>query len=374
VVNDSGTTRPLVLPNTPLDEKSYQNNIYSLSNFAFRVSATPPVSVMEWGDTVQLRAQAGSTPVSGYTWTPAKSLSCLSCPAPLLVADSTTEKQVVATSIYGCTDTAKVIIQVPPYNDFSLELDDVQCAAGDSLAIRFTVKNSFKRAVIPKGLTVAFYKGDPSGSAAVFLPKLFTVPDTVKAAAATFFTTVKGLGPGKVYGAVNDSGKVVPFQLPASGFLEKGYGNNAAGFDYKGFSVQPAPLTATLEWGDTLQLTASAGPGAVESFTWGSASSLSCLSCPSPLLVADATTTKTVIARSTGGCTDTATVSILVPPYNDFSGRIGEVHCARGDSLFVSFTLANNFKRPFLPRGLTLAFYSGDPALPGAQLLPPVLP
>ncbi|HET7898433.1 MAG TPA: PKD domain-containing protein, partial [Flavisolibacter sp.] len=185
VFNDSGTTRPLVLPNTPFEEKSYQNNIYSLSNFAFKVSAVPPSPVLEWGDTLQLRAQAGPGAVSNYTWSTAKNLSCSSCQAPFLVADSTTSKQVVATSAYGCTDTARIAIQVPPYNDFSLVPEEVQCAGGDSLAVRFTVKNSFKRAVIPKGLTVAFYKGDPSGSAAVFLPGLFTVPDTVKAAAAT---------------------------------------------------------------------------------------------------------------------------------------------------------------------------------------------
>ena len=321
---------------------------------------------------VQLTAVAGPGTVSSYTWSTAKDLTCTDCQSPLLIADSSTAKQVVARGTYGCTDTARVVIDVPPYNDFSLQLDDVQCTKGDSLLVRFTVKNSFKRAVIPKGLTVAFYKGDPTGTGAVFLPRLFTVPDTVKSSAALFSTIIKGLGAGKIYGMVNDSGMVVPVVLPASRFLEKGYGNNAGSFDYTGFTVQPAPVTATLEWRDTVQLSATAGPGVVQSFTWSSPAHLTCTDCASPLLVADTTTTKTVIARSTLGCADTARVSILVPPYNDFYGSLTEVQCARGDSLYVTFTLANAFKRPLLPKGLSLSFYTGDPALPGAQRLPPL--
>jgi gliding motility-associated-like protein len=370
VFNDSSAARPLVLPNTSFDEKDYRNNIASYSNFAFRVLATPPLSVMEWGDTVQLRAQTFPTAASLYTWTTAKDLTCTSCQTPLLIADSTTSKQVVATSIYGCTDTARVAVQVPPYNDFSVVLDDVQCAGGDSLAIRFTIKNSFKRAVIPKGLTVAFYKGDPTGAAADLLPNLFSVKDTVKAGSVTYTFTIKGAGPGKIYAVSNDSGKVVPVALPTTAFLEKGYSNNIGSFDYPGFTVTPSPLTATLEWGDTLQLTAGAGPGLVSSYTWATAKDLSCTTCQSPLLVADSTTIKQVVAMNIYGCSDTALVDIQVPPYNDFSLTLDDVQCRSGDSLQVWFTLKNSFKRAVIPKGLTVAFYKGDPTGSGGAFLP----
>ncbi|HEX8314633.1 MAG TPA: M43 family zinc metalloprotease [Flavisolibacter sp.] len=370
--NDSGKVVPVVLPNTSFVEKFYTNNIASLSNFAFAVTATPALSVLEWGDTLQLSAQARPGLVSSYVWSSAKDLSCTSCKNPLLIANDSTEKQVVATSNLGCTDTARIVVHVPPYNDFSVEINDAQCKGEDSLRVNFTIRNSFKRAVIPKGLTVAFYRGDPSGAGATMLPKLFSVPDTVKAANATYTTVIKGMSNGKLYAVVNDSGKALPVALPVSLFLEKGYGNNFGAYDYVRFAVTPAPSLAVLEWRDTLQLNATAGPGVAASYLWSNAYNLSCAACKSPQLVADTTSVKQVIATSALGCKDTALMTIQVPPYNDFTVTVDDVQCAGTDSLYVKFTMINGFKRPLLPGHLSVSFYNSDPRTAGAVRLNPV--
>jgi len=373
VFNDSGKVVPVVLPNTPMLEKSYTNNIAFFTGFAFKVTVTPPGAVMEWGDSLQLRAQARPGVVSSYVWSTPKDLTCTSCQNPYIVADSTTTKQVVATSNLGCTDTARVTIQVPPYNDFSVEVNDVQCAKQDSIRINFTIKNSYKRPNIYKGLTVAFYQGDPTGSGAVFLPKLFTVPVSVSASSATYTTIVKGMPNGKLYAVVNDSGKVVPLSLPSTHFEEKNYGNNAAAYDYIRYKVTANPSTAVLEWGDTLQLGALGSPGITSSYVWSSIFNMSCSNCQNPYLIADTTIMKRVVGTSALGCTDTAYVDIQVPPYNDFTVAINDAQCARGDSMFVNFTVRNSFRRGVIPGKLAVSFYNGDPRNAGAVLLPPVL-
>ena len=59
--------------------------------------------------------------------TNAKGLSCDTCAAPLLIADSTTVKKVFATSEYGCMDSATANIQVPPADDFTVQVDSIYC-------------------------------------------------------------------------------------------------------------------------------------------------------------------------------------------------------------------------------------------------------
>ncbi len=372
VFNDNGTTRPLALPNTGFIERDYNNNIGFLQGFAFKVTATPPLSVLEWGDTIQLLAQARPSPVASYRWSTATNLSCSNCQSPQFIADTSTQKTVIATSILGCTDTAKIIVQVPPYNDFMLSINNVQCAKQDSIYINFTIRNSFKRAVIPKGLRVAFYNGDPLSAGTTLLPNLFIVPDTVRANQATYSIIVKGMPPGVMYGVVNDSARIIPIALPNTPFLEKNYSNNFVQFNYVRFGASAAPATATLEWGDTLQLNGYGGPDTVATFLWSSPRDISCTTCQFPLLIADSSIVKHLLVTSIRGCTDTTSVYINVPPYNDFAIRINDVQCSRGDSLFVNFTLTNFFKRGILPKTLSVSFYNGDPSTGSAILLGPV--
>jgi PKD repeat protein len=144
VFNDSGNTIPLQLPNTSLVESNYLNNTRVATNFNFKTSVLPPQSTLEPGDTLQLTAQAGPGIVSSYSWSTAHNLSCTDCRSPFLVADSDRVKTVIVTSQYGCIDTAFTNIKVPPANDYTVELVDVQCATGNRLHVDFSLRNSFK--------------------------------------------------------------------------------------------------------------------------------------------------------------------------------------------------------------------------------------
>ncbi len=369
VFNDSGNTMPLALPNTSLIENNYNNNVMVATNFRFKASILPPLATLEPGDTLQLAAQAGPGAIASYVWGTANNLSCTNCRSPYLVADSDRVKRMIATSQFGCVDTAYTVIKVPPADDFTIEMNQIECAGSDSLLVNFTLRNQFKRGIIPKGLVVSFYDGDPLSPTANVLLPAFTVPANVNARQFTFSGFIKAMGTGKLYAVVNDSGISRPLTLPNTPRLEKDYGNNTHVFNYIKFKVTAAPVISILEPGDTLQLTASASPGIVASYNWSSSKNLSCVLCQKTDLIADSNRIKRVIAINQFGCSDSAFIDIKVPPANDYTIDLDDVQCAAGDKLHVNFTLHNNFKRGVIPKGITVSFYDGDPSTGAARLL-----
>ena len=231
VFNDSGNTATLALPNTALPEKNYLNNVSAVGGIRFTVTAAPATATLLPGDTLQLKAFASSNGFS-YLWSDAFKLSCTACGNPQLYADSDRVKRVIATSGYGCKDTSYVTIKVPPADDFTLKINSGICSSKDSMLVNFTVFNSFFRGVIPKGLQISFYNGNPATTAAVLLKPVYTVPATVNALMATFSTTIKIMPQGNLYAVVNDSAKAIPVSLPNTALLEKLYTNNFDSISY----------------------------------------------------------------------------------------------------------------------------------------------
>jgi len=378
-VNDSGSIVPLAFPNTLLEEKNYDNNVRLIQNFAFKTIATPSQAIMEPGDTLAISAIAGPSAVASNIWSPAANFSCINCNVTRYIADTNAviTKQLISTSQYACTDTAYVTIKVPPYNDYSLSLTNVECAGSDSIYVNFDITNNFKRGILPRGLQVAFYSGNPAGGLATLLPPVYNLKDTIAAQTFSFAQNIEGAPAGIIYAVVNDSGKVVPLILPNTNLSEKLYNNNFAQYNYVRVKATATPAASTMEPGDTLQLTSSAQPGTIASFQWINAANLTCTSCPSPQFITpfpfgDSTIIKKLVVTNNYGCTDTAQVQIRIPPYNDYVLEIKDIQCSRGDSIRILFSIGNNFKRGNLPKGLTLAFYSGDPLLGNATFLAPL--
>ncbi|MES2645225.1 MAG: gliding motility-associated C-terminal domain-containing protein [Bacteroidota bacterium] len=373
VVNDSGNAVPVTLPNTSLIETNFNNNFNSISGFSFNVTAIPATATLEPGDTIQLTAFAGPTAIKSYAWTTPQNLGCASCQSTSFIADKDETKRVVATSIFNCMDTAYIAVLVPPADDFTINLDDVQCTGTDSLLqVDFTITNLFKRGIIPKGLAVSFYRGDPATNGAVLLSPVFTVPATINAKTFSFSGTIKTIDAGLIYVVVNDSGITKPVSLPNTLMLEKVYTNNTGSFNYVPLTVKATPVIASLEPGDTILLTAEASPGTITTYSWNSTDNLSCTSCQATELIAVSDTKKQVIATNMFGCSDTTEVEIKVPPADDFTIQLTDVQCAGSDSLHIDFKLLNGFKRGIIPKGLAVSFYSTDPASASAVLLPPV--
>ncbi len=374
--NDNGTTLPLVMPNTGLEEKEYSNNLRVVKNFQLLATPVPPTASLAPGDTIKLGVVAGPTAITGYNWKPFNGLSCTQCQYPDYVADTSkiTTKEVMVTSIFNCYDTAYVQILVPPYNDYRVRIDSIDCTNTDSLRINFTLFNDFRSGILPKGLTVRFYDSDPFSAGANPLLPAFILPDTILKKEDSFHFNIQGRTNGPVFAVVNDGSGTLPVSLPNSTIEEKDYTNNSFVFNYTRLKVTATPLTGLIEPGDTLKLEANAGPGTINSYTWWQDYNLSCSVCQYPELFADTSTTKRVIAENLFGCRDTAFLQVSIPPADDFTIKINETACAANDSMFVDFTITNLFRRGYLPKGLTIRFYNDNPQQAGTvELGPPFM-
>ncbi len=374
VFNDNGTTHPLSLPNTPFQEVSYANNISFYRNFSFRVSATPPLSIVEWGDTVNLKAVAIPDTVLSYVWNTPVNLTCSNCQSPILIADTTTTKNVKATSNLGCTDTTSIIVQVPPYNDFTVDINDLQCAGSDSLYINFTIANSFKRAKLPKTLSVSFYSGDPSTSNAVWLPPIFSLPATLNVKQATFSAFLKApLATGKIYAVVNDSAKNLPVIFPNTKLLEKQYSNN---FDdttyfYDSLKLQPSDTTVLRKQIFPLQILTPIYNPATTLWSSGSNYTLSCNNCSTPQVQVFNNASVPVHTANRYGCLLYGAVSIhILDP--DMVVQIKDVKCVSNNTITATFTICLNNNYDSVFAGIPVAFYDANPDSGIAHLLGPV--
>ena len=241
VVGDTGTALPISLPNTILKELNYTNNVLRVDNIRFRAVVSPADTTLESGDTLKISGSTFPDPsfTSAYTWSDAKQLSCTTCPSPVLVADSTRTKRLAVRSQYQCFDTAYVSIKVPPVNDYTVIINNATCLSKDSLSINFTINNSYKKGVLPKDLTLSFYKGNPTTDTAVILGTIFKLTDTLFAQSQTFIRSIKHIGTGIIYASINDNGTAIRIQPSNRSFPEKDSSNNISTFNYQ-------PLTTTV--------------------------------------------------------------------------------------------------------------------------------
>ncbi len=237
VVNDIGTVVPIALPNNPfLVESNYTDNVGFLSNFRFKATVTPTVATLKPGDSVQLSVQTSPDPTltSKFLWNPPKQLSCSTCTTPMFYADSTRIKQVFASSLLQCFDTATVTLNVIQPDDYTIKINSATCAGADSLSVSVTVNSTAVGGGIPKKLPIALYVNDPSVTGAQLLPPLFQVPDSTALQQQTYTFKVKSTTAGNLFATINSNGAGVPVSFTSPPFFEKVTNNNiSASFAYQ---------------------------------------------------------------------------------------------------------------------------------------------
>ena len=374
VINDSGNTMPLKLPNTLLIENNYDNNIAVGKNFRFKAAIFPTEATLEPGDTLQLFAQAGPGTIKSYLWSSDKILSCINCVAPLLIADSSRVKRMIATSDYGCVDTAFINVKVPPANDYTANLNDVKCAANNKFYVNFTLFNKFKRGVLPKGLIVSFYDDDPQTTAAHLLPPVFSIPDTIFAKQSNFSHFVNGNSLKKIYMVVNYNGQTIPVELPGNGnLLEKDYLNNGASYIYNQELVSIQPKDTTVFKSSSYNLKINVPVYNTQTTNWinGNGYSLSCNQCETPVVTVFNNSLVTVQTENKYGCIVKGTsVLKIFPP--DMTVEILETNCYTNSTTMVTFKVCMNNKYDSVYAGIPISFYDASSNGSKAKLLLPV--
>jgi gliding motility-associated-like protein len=374
VFNDSGTTKPLKLPNTQLPEIDYNNNVGSISNFQFLLFLSPPSATLQPGDTVQLIAQAGPDTVASFLWNTAENLTCTACSNPGFIAGykvDTIKKNVIATSIYGCADTSFAIIKIPPYNDFVITIDSLFCAGEDSMAVNFTLCNHFKRGNIPEGLDVALYDGDPSLASSNLLGPIFSTSTPSQGLCANYIQFFKRTGTNIVYAIVNDSTNT-HHNSGDSVFAESDYQNNFDSFHYLPSSIILFPSDTTIFRKQSVPVTIVSPVYNAQSTSWlpGDGYTLSCTSCPSPVVTVTQNSVVQMQTANEYGCFIKGSDTIKIfPP--DMTIEILGTNCFSNNTTRVSFRVCMNNEYDSIYANLPVSFYDGNPFTGNPKLLTP---
>ena len=319
VVNDNGSSIPVKLPNTSLPEIDFNNNVATESNFQFHVSAIPDSATLQPGDTLLISANAGPGTGAGYIWSTAEDLSCTTCDSSLFIAQHKiyqVTKMVVATSAYGCVDSAFTVLSVPASDDYRIHMDSLVCAGEDSMHVSFTLCNLFKRGNIPKGLRVSFYDADPVEAGAHLLGPVFSTSEANPATCASYESFLQRTTTGHVFAFVN------PNEQDTTGFpgiimMKSVLSNNKDTMVIHSFSGEHLPCRYQHIPITSIQFNPQISGGQATLYKWEPAQFLSCADCPSPVARPEQSITYQLTVQNAYACTARLRASVKV-----FSGGL----------------------------------------------------
>ena len=285
VINDNGNSLPLKLPNTTLPESDYTNNTAVASNFQFKASVNPPSATVVYSDTLRIFASGNPGTASDFLWSDAQDLSCTHCADPVFTAGKDNiSKKVIVTSSYNCIDSAMIVIKVPPVDDYTIHIDSMICASENRVLCAFTVENGFNPGIVPNGLTVSFYEGNPSTDTAHLLKQVVNLQTDDSKKQVSIIEYIENVSPGNFFAVVNDSSLPAPVSLPSDSlFQEKDYSNNYDSFNYVPFSVTVYPADTSVFRGTPVSLHFGISDNLAISYNWSPVESLSCINCPDPI-------------------------------------------------------------------------------------------
>jgi gliding motility-associated-like protein len=287
VLNDSGNTSPLHLPNTPIQELNYANNIVSASNFQFQLAMAPLDTTVMRKTSFPFRVTGTNGETFSLVWSPGPgyNLSCTNCPAPLVQAMDSSLVRVEATTQYGCTAFDSTLVYIfPP--DLTVQVNGADCYTNDSLLVHFTICMNNGYDSVWAGIPVSFAGGLDS----------FVTPAAVNGSCAQYVMVIPKPGGDTLFVLVNQSG-VIP---------ETDMTNDGNAFSLTPFQVSIQPGDTSVPMGSLLTLSLSSSGGTTGGISWYPVNDLSCSDCLSPELTVPFTQQYRAIVRNQYSCIDTA--------------------------------------------------------------------
>jgi gliding motility-associated-like protein len=285
IMNDNGSTMPLTLPNTGLVEVTFNNNVNIRKGFAFRASLDPNAYTLMPQEQVTLEpAVISGGAITTATWESSPYLNCTDCITTTFTAlyrqDTVTSVKVRANTQYGCYSDATAIVHIPVVDDYTVNLDNLDCSAGDSLHVDFSLCNNYTQGNIPASLQVDFYDRLPDDPAAVKLAGFLT-PSFSTGACSDYQSYIDNTTTGKVYAVVNKERLAHP---PSTGLNETVYDNNTHSVDYTAPVLTVLPNDTTVFRKAPFNMYYNVTGITPTSILWSSSSAytLSCNDCPSP--------------------------------------------------------------------------------------------
>ncbi|MCW3466768.1 gliding motility-associated C-terminal domain-containing protein [Chitinophaga nivalis] len=360
---DAGNVQPFVLPNTPLEESNYNNNIDIRRNFKFEVHLQPADYTLQPQDKLVLKPAVTNGQLQTAVWAASPFLDCTACINTTFTApyrkDTVTTQLVTGYSQLGCYDTATAKIHVPVVDDYKVTLQQIECAKGDNLHVGFSICNGYTKGNIPARLTVDFYDRNPVDPAAVLLNSGFMTPAQSSNACADYGTTIKATATGDVFAIVNKRGGQHP---PETGLNETDAANNTSIKRYQAAALTVYPRDTTVFRKALFPAYYHLTGFTPKTIKWQNddAYTLSCYQCPAPRAAMRNSAVIGVQLTNPYGCElkDQQLVKIYPP---DFTMDITDISCYDNNHVLVKFRICTANGYDSIPEKLPVTFYDGIP-------------
>jgi gliding motility-associated-like protein len=374
IMNDNGTTIPLALPNTGLQEVTFNNNINIKKGISFRATVTPDEYTLQpqQQQALQPVVTKGSA-ITSATWDASPYLSCTNCIDNTFTAPYRQDTlAMVNARIYtdnACYSDATVKVHIPVVDDYTPTLNTLECAGTDSLHVDFSLCNGYVQGNIPASLQVDFYDRAPTDPAAVKLGNSFLTPTTSAGTCNNYEQYIPGTATGKVYIVVN---KEQLAYAPASGLNEADYNNNTSSLDYTApvLTVLPKDTTVFRKAPFNLYYTV---PGFTPvSMFWHDSSTyaLSCTTCPSPVAtMLDSSMINLQMTNQYGCELKGQTYVHIFPP--DMTVELLSAECYDDSHIQVTFKVCMGNGYDTVYKKIPVSFYNGSPDDAQTVLLSP---
>ncbi|MBS0028185.1 gliding motility-associated C-terminal domain-containing protein [Chitinophaga sp. 22321] len=367
VLNDTGSTSPLRLPNTDVIETNYNNNISFSRGFRFRAALTPA------DFTLTPLAQLALKPVSlsgggidKATWQASPYLNCTDCINATFTAlyrrDTVTTVKVRAYTRYACYSDTTATAHIPIADDYTVKLKNVDCSRGDSLHLIFSLCNNFTKGNIPASLPVDFYDRHPDDHSPAQLGKRFLTPITSTGACNDYECYIRGTTTGKVWAIVNKDRLAYPL---STGLNESSYDNNIFSWNYEPpvSSVLPGDTTVFRKAPFHLRYNVANFDPVTIRWESSSAYKLTCTTCASPgIFMLDSSKVGLQLTNKYGCIINAQEYVHIFPP--DMSIELLSAHCYDNSHVLVNFRvcMSNGYDTVF--QKIPVSFYTGDAGRP----------
>ncbi|MBV7533206.1 T9SS type B sorting domain-containing protein [Chitinophaga sp. sic0106] len=360
VINDNGTTLPLALPNTGVEEVRYTNNVVIKRNFRFKPVLDPSDLTVKPFESIDITPKGENGDIAKAQWLPVDELSCTDCITTTYTApyrkDTVTTRTVQAYSKLGCYDNATATIHVPIVDDYTVQVRKLICAADNYLHVDFTICNNFIKGNIPAGLTVKFFDGDPAAGHALQLGNAFVTTSYSAAACGDYEFSIPSPASGQVFAVIaTDPAAIYP---PATGLSEVAYDNNNHQENYTAPTLAITPADTTVYRKDLFQAGFETTLAQPYTIRWSTAPTynISCTTCEQPQFSMKSSDKTYLELVNNYGCklNSSANFNIFSP---DFTLALKEAHCFRNGEVIVSFDICMNNGYDTVVSRIPVTFY-----------------
>ncbi|OQP66311.1 hypothetical protein A3860_12470 [Niastella vici] len=373
VLNDNGTTIPLALPNTGLQEVTFNNNINIKKGFSFRASITPDEYTLAPTQQAVLKpvAVSGGT-ISSGTWDLSPYLNCTNCINTTFTAlyrqDTVTTVKVRASTQYGCYNDLPVKVHIPVVDDYTVTMNTLDCSGNGNVHVKFSLCNAYPQGNIPSSLPLDFYDRSPGDPAAVKLGT-FVTPSTSAGVCDNYEQDVLKPATGKLFAVINKDQLAYP---PATGLNETVYSNNTNTMNYAEPVLTVLPKDTTVFRKAPFNLYYTVTGLTPTSFLWSSSNAytLSCNTCASPVAtMLDSGLVGLKMTNQYGCELKGETFVHIFPP--DMTVKLLSAVCYDNEHILAKFKVCMNNGYDTVFQNIPITLYNGERDDPQTVLLTP---